>query len=226
MLNELESFLTYESQNKLCLVTWINHHTLMEISDSEFVLKKFTYVGVDGIFLLRLLRLKINRSSADIVIPKLLGSRLIRVILVGGKIENLSIRAARFLERFPKAIVLGNFDGYGTHLAENISLKVLESEPDIIILGLGPGYQEKVALQLSELLNPKNSLIVMTCGGWLDQLMYDQYYPSYAYTLRVNWLVRLLREPKRLWRRYSLEAIIAFRKRSLWKYVRNLDNLK
>ena len=57
-------------------------------------------------------------------------------------------------------------------------------------------------------------VLVATCGGWLDQFAGDTYYPAWAYPLRLNWLVRLAREPKRLWRRYTVDAIRAVRARA------------
>jgi hypothetical protein len=41
--------------------------------------------------------------------------------------------------------------------------------------------------------------------------------------LRLNWLVRLAREPKRLWRRYTIDAVRALRARAkLVDYVTGL----
>ena len=58
-------------------------------------------------------------------------------------------------------------------------------------------------------------VLVVTCGGWLDQFAGGEpYYPAWAYPLRLNWLVRLAREPRRLWRRYTIEAIRAVRARA------------
>jgi beta-1,4-glucosyltransferase len=49
----------------------------------------------------------------------------------------------------------------------------------------------------------------LTCGGFLDQALQVNYYPAWAYPLRLNWLVRVLREPRRLWRRYTVDAVRA-----------------
>jgi hypothetical protein len=59
----------------------------------------------------------------------------------------------------------------------------------------------------------------MTCGGFLDQILQSNYYPAWAYPLRLNWLVRLAREPRRLWRRYTVEAVVALAHGRGWRQV-------
>jgi hypothetical protein len=76
----------------------------------------------------------------------------------------------------------------------------------IAVLGLGAPLQDHYALATAS-----PGILVATCGGWLDQFAGDTYYPAWAYPLRLNWLVRLAREPRRLWRRYTIDAL-----RALW----------
>ncbi len=71
--------------------------------------------------------------------------------------------------------------------------------------------QEQWALDVAAVL-PAG--LVLTCGGFFDQIHPARYYPSWAYALRLNWAVRLAREPGRLWRRYSVEALEASRSES------------
>lgn len=76
--------------------------------------------------------------------------------------------------------------------------------------------QDRYALGLK-----RRGVLVVTCGGWLDQFSGDSYYPSWAYPLRLNWLVRLAKEPRRLWGRYTVHAVRAVRSRAeLVDYVR------
>jgi hypothetical protein len=85
---------------------------------------------------------------------------------------------------------------------------VLTSQPDIVIVGMGAPRQEIVAQQIAKMLRRG---LVFTCGGFLDQIRQGNYYPAWAYPLRLNWAVRLVREPKRLWRRYTVQALSALR---------------
>ena len=47
-------------------------------------------------------------------------------------------------------------------------------------------------------------IAVITCGGYFDQVIVGDYYPAWAYPMRLNWLVRMWHEPRRLWRRYLI----------------------
>ena len=86
---------------------------------------------------------------------------------------------------------------------------------ELVVVGLGAPLQDFYALELRA-----PGMLVVTCGGWLDQFCAVSYYPSWAYPLRLNWLVRLAREPRRLWRRYSVDALRALRaRRALVEFV-------
>jgi N-acetylglucosaminyldiphosphoundecaprenol N-acetyl-beta-D-mannosaminyltransferase len=52
----------------------------------------------------------------------------------------------------------------------------------------------------------------MTGGSYLDHIAENSdfsatWYPAWANTLRLNWFYRLVREPRRLWRRYTIEIL-------------------
>jgi N-acetylglucosaminyldiphosphoundecaprenol N-acetyl-beta-D-mannosaminyltransferase len=52
----------------------------------------------------------------------------------------------------------------------------------------------------------------MTTGSYIDHLadwdgVSASWYPRWADVLRLNWLYRLAREPRRLWRRYTIEIV-------------------
>jgi N-acetylglucosaminyldiphosphoundecaprenol N-acetyl-beta-D-mannosaminyltransferase len=50
--------------------------------------------------------------------------------------------------------------------------------------------------------------LIMTGGGYLDHLAEAvDWYPKWIRRLRLNWLYRLWREPRRLWRRYTIELL-------------------
>jgi UDP-N-acetyl-D-mannosaminuronic acid transferase (WecB/TagA/CpsF family) len=91
---------------------------------------------------------------------------------------------------------------------------VRDIQPDMLLVGLGAGLQEQVLLEAASAMGRGYAL---TCGGFLDQVIQDGYYPGWAYPLRLNWLVRLAREPRRLWRRYTVEALRALSSRSDWR---------
>ena len=78
------------------------------------------------------------------------------------------------------------------------------------MVGLGAPLQDQYALQLADA--GLRGALVATCGGWLDQVTTPDYYPRFAYHAKLNWAVRLVREPRRLWRRYTVDAVRARRR--------------
>jgi UDP-N-acetyl-D-mannosaminuronic acid transferase (WecB/TagA/CpsF family) len=166
-------------------------------------------VGVDGTLLRVLLGRTIYHSSADKVLPKLIGSRNLKVLLVGGTSETAKLHAESFSGKFPNCNVSLSIPGDPVNLAR-VYETALTDKPNLIILGLGPGLQDVVALELFATLGTaKFSPLIVTCGGWLDQISKNDYFPTWSYKLRMNWLLRLLREPRRLWKRYSYWAVKA-----------------
>jgi UDP-N-acetyl-D-mannosaminuronic acid transferase (WecB/TagA/CpsF family) len=95
---------------------------------------------------------------------------------------------------------------------------------DVLIIGMGTPFQELQAIdmiEISETIDRK--LLIFTCGAWLEQLLYKNFYPSWAYSLRLNWLVRLIRNPKKLWKRYFVESFkVWFTKTEKIEYLNTL----
>lgn len=190
-------------------VTWLNHHTAQLVRPGD--LAAFDLVGVDGQLLRWLIRDTAGRTSADLVLPLLL-PRLhgARVALVGGVQAFVLPRAAVVGALLcPNSSLIANLNGH-EGLPVDVLSWVRETRPDVVLVGLGGGNQEKFAAAVAQVL-PRG--LVITCGGYLDQLLRDSYYPRWAYPLHLNWAVRLRREPRRLWRRYTLEALHAVRRR-------------
>lgn len=189
-------------------ITWLNHysarHALAEPSTRTFDL-----VGVDGKLFQFILAAR-HRTSADLVLPRLL-PRLneARVVLVGGSTETLQKRqkAVEALLHPNGAVVLA-LDGYADlPPLDAFEAKLAECDANIVIVALGAGLQEAYAARAKRAF--QSGGISATCGGLLDQLLTPGYYPRWAYPLKLNWLVRLAREPRRLWRRYTLDAFYA-----------------
>jgi exopolysaccharide biosynthesis WecB/TagA/CpsF family protein len=68
---------------------------------------------------------------------------------------------------------------------------------------MGTGKQE---LFLQGLANRGWHGIGITCGGYLDQLSGGfNYYPAVVDRLNLRFAYRLIKEPRRLWRRYLLD---------------------
>ena len=198
------------------VVTWLNHYTALQSVQAGTPIEQFDYLGLDGILLCRLVRSGAARTSADLVLPLLLEAAApLRVALVGSTPETLAQVAAKIEAEYGHSVVLVR-DGYaGLPTPEELRRELRAARAQVAIVGLGAPLQDRYALALR---SPR--MLVATCGGWLDQFAGGTYYPAWAYPLKLNWLVRLAREPKRLWRRYSVDAVRALRARhQLTDYV-------
>ena len=78
---------------------------------------------------------------------------------------------------------------------------------DLVILGMGMPKQEAVAAKLARELN--GPLVIVNGGAILD--FWANRFPRAPFAwrrLRLEWLFRLIHEPRRLWRRYLFGGIV------------------
>jgi exopolysaccharide biosynthesis WecB/TagA/CpsF family protein len=194
-------------------VTWFNHYSVLADEWDVDDLGTADYIGVDGLFLRQLMNPHPPRTSADSVIPLFLAdAHEARVLVLGGS-PDIGPRVEQAITRLLPATgeVVAVFDGYGgLPDTETLSRRLAEIEPTVVIVGLGPLRQNAY---LAHVTRQSASAVVLTCGGWLDQVIQEQYYPPWAYALRLNWAIRLWREPSRLWRRYTWHAMRAIVRR-------------
>jgi exopolysaccharide biosynthesis WecB/TagA/CpsF family protein len=197
-------------------MTWFNHYSALQAVRAGVPVHQFDYLALDGLFLCHLLRVTGCRTSADLVLPLVLErTRNLRIALIGSTAETLRLVADKIHAEYGHRVVLMR-DGYD-QLPEPAALRrqLKAAGVQLAVVGLGAPKQDFYALDLAT-----PGIFVATCGGWLDQFSQDAYYPPWAYRLRLNWLVRLAREPRRLWRRYTVDAVRAVRaRRTLVEYV-------
>ncbi|MDV6309974.1 WecB/TagA/CpsF family glycosyltransferase [Gordonia amicalis] len=187
-------------------VTWLNHYSAQVVA-SDVSIRDFDFIGIDGLLLGYIVGGCV-RSSADLIIPHLLKGRRLgrptKVVAVGSSSEICGAACAVFTSWAD--IEALSLNGYEDLRSDEFEDRVVRFDPDIAIIGLGAGLQEDVALRLSKKLSRG---LILTCGGFLDQVVVPQYYPDWAYKYRLNWAVRLAREPRRLGSRYSIDALRA-----------------
>lgn len=191
------------------VTTWLNHWSLLNAQWES--LGAMTGIGIDGTLMQLTLKkagAEIGRSSADLVLPVVLEHHLApedRIALIGAAPGVAQKAAARLVPR--PVMCVDGFEGLA-HLRAHLE-ELVEYQPRLVIVGLGAGLQEEVAAEVAELL-PEAS--VCTAGGWIDQFAAkEQYFPPIIHRLRLGWAWRIAKEPRRLLRRYTTDAVI-FRK--------------
>ena len=135
------------------------------------------------------------------------------VAFVGGRIDTHKRIQERILIEFPGIRHAIYCHAYLPH-ADSIhdEAEFLEAagicQPDIFFIGLGFPKQEEISLELFEMF-PKSWFLNVGMGiGYLSGEM--NRCPSFLQNIGMEWLWRLISEPRRLFRRYILEDLPTF----------------
>jgi N-acetylglucosaminyldiphosphoundecaprenol N-acetyl-beta-D-mannosaminyltransferase len=134
-----------------------------------------------------------------------------------GSRPGVAERAAVNLERsFPSLRISGTLHGFWfgdpaeskwckSEDNKAILKQINSSHSDVLWVGLSTPLQQRWVHENRDRIN---SCVVITSGGYLDHLAERvNWYPAFFNKLHLSWLYRLLREPRRLWRRYSIELL-------------------
>ena len=121
----------------------------------------------------------------------------------GGKPGVAEQAKARLCEKYPKLRVVGCSDGYFDAAKEaKIIEDIKEKKPDILFVCLGAPKQEEWILKHKAELGVK---VLMGIGGSLDVYAgVAERAPLSFQKLGLEWLYRLMKEPKRIWRMMDL----------------------
>lgn len=154
-------------------------------------------------------------NAADFIIPFCRAARDQgkRIYLLGAPPNVAQAAARRFCEEAPGLQVLGSESGYFAGDEESVIERIASAAPDILLLGMGVPLQEKWAWQNRHRLN---------CGViWCVGAMFEFYgnyrprAPQWMCRAGLEWLFRLIIEPRRMWKRYLLGNV-----QFLWRVLR------
>jgi exopolysaccharide biosynthesis WecB/TagA/CpsF family protein len=204
--------LTYFNQN--CYNHYISHSNYKGLID-----KRFT-VYLDGIgiyFALKYLGYEpvenFNASDFNCSLFELFAKENKRIFLIGGDFSKKKI----FKKAKTNCInVVGYSSGFFENRDyENLVKSIRSTEPQIVIIGMGVPKQELLAAELSNSI----TVDVIICAGNFLEFYFGTKprIPNLLRNLGVEWLFRLISEPKRLWKRYLLGGP---------KYIVNIIRLK
>jgi N-acetylglucosaminyldiphosphoundecaprenol N-acetyl-beta-D-mannosaminyltransferase len=154
-------------------------------------------------------RLPERVAGSDLLLPLLhmAARRKWRVYLLGGA-PGVAEAVAKLLTEQMSITVAGwddsRIESDGSDPTGKSVERARAARPDLIFVALGPPKQELWIHRSMDLLRPAVSLGV---GASLDFLVgkYKRA-PTWMGRVGLEWLYRLLQEPRRLWRRYLVEA--------------------
>ncbi len=122
-----------------------------------------------------------------------------RVYLLGAKPGVADQAAVELCTRYPGLDIVGAENGYFRDREESILSAIAQRQPDLLFAALGMPFQERWLYQHREVLGCK---VAVGVGGSFDVLAGAvKRAPRLWQRLRLEWLWRLLSDPKR-WRRY------------------------
>jgi N-acetylglucosaminyldiphosphoundecaprenol N-acetyl-beta-D-mannosaminyltransferase len=131
-----------------------------------------------------------------------------RIVMFGAR-PGVAERAARALEHStPGVEIVGIWDGYSGGPSVD---QLREARADIALIAIGAPAQEQWAFDVAV---PAGVPAIMTCGGLFDFMAGDKRRaPAWMQRAGLEWLFRVLLEPRRLIRRY-LEGNLYFLRRA------------
>lgn len=135
-----------------------------------------------------------------------------RVFLYGARPHVICQFAALAERRFGVAIV-GAFDGYGSD-PEVVRSAAVAARPDVVLVALGNPKQE---LWIRAFPECAHGVLVMGVGALFDFMTQEApRAPPMVRRLRAEWLYRLVHDPRRLGRRYTIDMAEFF-----WRVVQH-----
>lgn len=135
----------------------------------------------------------------------LLEKKGLSVFILGAREPVVSKAAAVLRERYPKLNVAGWHHGFFEKQGEE-SRKVVEiinrAAPDLLFVGFGMPLQE---YWIEENLGSLRAGVVLPAGSMIEYIAGEKKpTPTWMANSGLEWFYRLLREPRRLWKRYLI----------------------
>jgi exopolysaccharide biosynthesis WecB/TagA/CpsF family protein len=124
----------------------------------------------------------------------------LRIFLLGASPAVAARAADYFTRRWPQHSTVGYQHGFFSKTEETeIIGKIMAAKPNLVLVAMGNGLQENWVAKLV----PSAALSAWGVGALFDFLCGEvNRAPSWMRRLGIEWVYRLLQEPKRMWRRY------------------------
>lgn len=218
----LESIVNAKNEAKLIIITGANANTVnIALDNLKFakILNKFNIVHPDGIgifltsrFLFGKDGLK-NRITGSDLYPRLIQLALKNYwsfYFFGDTDET----HRKIPLNYPGLRIVGSCNGF-IYNNDSLISDINKSCPDFLIVGLGSPKQEEWIIDNMEKVNTK---IIIAVGEGIKVFAGTKKRgPKFVQMIGFEWLVRLLTEPKRLWKRYLIGIPLFIFRVLIWK---------
>ena len=209
------------SQNKKTFIVTANPETFMMSEKDEemrkLLLDNDTFLVPDGIGIVKAARMinydvKERITGIDIAneLLKLGNKQKKSIYLFGAKQEVIDSMEKVLKESYPNLNLVGMSNGYEKD-KDKIFEKIVKTKPDIVLVVLGIPLQEKL---IYKHLDKFDKGIFVGVGGSFDVISgHKKRAPKIFIKLNLEWLYRILKEPKRLKRFYDSNVKFIFKVR-------------
>lgn len=184
-----------------------NIHYLRNLNAAEFVLNDG--IGVELGAKAFNISLKENLNGTDFTpeVLKILNEEKMSLYLLGGNPGIAEEASENILKDFPDIIILGARNGYFTDPIEVLA-DINQVKPDLLLVGMGVPIQEG---WISQYFDELDATLIMAVGAYLDFASGRiTRAPALIRKIRMEWVYRLLLEPKRMFKRYIIGNAVFF----------------
>jgi exopolysaccharide biosynthesis WecB/TagA/CpsF family protein len=180
--------------------------TLRQSLDSFLVLNDGLGVDVASLILYKK-RFPSNLNGTDFT-PKFLDETRhdLCIALVGGRLEVIEQVIKNIERRWPRHRIVFAHHGYFNDAEEaSIAGKIKDAAPDVVFVAMGNPKQETWI---------RRNVPTVCCVGLGVGALFDfisgsiPRAPLFIRRVRLEWLYRLMVEPRRLWRRYTIDNLL------------------
>jgi len=199
------------------LVGYLNIHAFNQCYQYPFFRKFFSSASInicDGFgvkFAAKFLdQTNLNRQTPADWMPEFCGfcaENHLTMYFLGAAKGIADIAAKKLINKYPSLCIVGTHDGYFNKEQNNpendlVLQEIQVVKPDILLVGFGMPLQEKWVMENWDSLTCK---VIMPVGALFDYLSGNvKRAPRWMTDHGLEWLGRMLIEPKRLWKRYII----------------------
>ncbi len=180
--------------------------------DNEFYnsLDGADYINADGYSIVFILRRRYGIDIKKVGITYFFKDKLVHYFLanrtklyfLGAEESVLGKAIGKCRENYPDLNIIGFRDGYFDVIIETDSIiqNINKSNPDVLIVGMG---MPRAEIWINKNKTKIRAKCIISAGGFFDFLAEERRIaPSYFYNSGMEWIFRLIQEPKRLSLRY------------------------
>lgn len=193
----------FETKGKI--YTYLNPVSYLTALDNKDLFGRMDGIFADGGLLVKAIKSlygkQVTRRSFDMtsMAPELFSYAQEHgktIYIVASKQEQVGAAVEIFRERYPKVKFAGYRNGYFSSESEmdDEAKRIVEVNPDFLIVGMGALMQEKFLLKVK---NASFKGVGFTCGGFIHQTSKNEidYYPAWVDKTNLRFVYRMWKEP-------------------------------